>query len=103
MLQPKDALYYLIFLKINLMTRVSICIATYNGENYIREQLDSILLQLGLDDEIIISDDYSTDTTLSIIKSYNDYRIKLYNNDGRKGPTYNFENAINWKRTKMCI
>lgn len=76
------------------MTRVSICIATYNGENYIKEQLDSIIAQISLDDEIIISDDCSTDKTISIIKSYNDDRIKIYYNNGVKGPTYNFENAL---------
>ena len=47
----------------------SICIATYNGEQYIKEQLDSILKQIASDDEVIISDDSSTDHTIEIIKS----------------------------------
>lgn len=58
--------------------KVSVCMATYNGEKYIRPQLDSILKQLSLDDEVIISDDSSTDKTVDIIKSYNDQRIRLY-------------------------
>lgn len=36
---------------------ISVCMATYNGEKYIREQMDSILEQLGEEDELIISDD----------------------------------------------
>ena len=46
---------------------ISVCIATYNGEKYIGEQLASILKQLEANDEVIISDDGSTDATLSII------------------------------------
>jgi glycosyltransferase involved in cell wall biosynthesis len=68
--------------------------ATYNGEKYIREQLDSILCQLSESDEVIISDDGSTDSTTEIIKRYNDLRIKLYSNTNRKGVVGNFENAL---------
>jgi glycosyltransferase involved in cell wall biosynthesis len=52
--------------------------ATYNGEKYIEAQLDSILCQLGKNDEVVISDDGSTDNTISIIKKRNDPRIKVY-------------------------
>ena len=58
---------------------ISVCMATYNGEKYLRQQIDSILSQLGNDDELIISDDGSTDGTLVLIKEINDDRIKLYN------------------------
>jgi len=73
---------------------ISVCMATYNGEKYIKEQLDSILCQLRDNDEIIISDDDSTDLTLNIIKTYNDTRIKIFSNKGEKGYTGNFENAL---------
>lgn len=56
---------------------ISVCMATYNGERFIKEQIDSILCQLSPDDEFIISDDGSTDRTLEIIASYNDARIKV--------------------------
>lgn len=52
--------------------------ATYNGESYLQAQIDSILCQLGTNDEIIISDDGSTDRTISILESYHDPRIKLF-------------------------
>jgi glycosyltransferase involved in cell wall biosynthesis len=68
--------------------------ATYNGEKYIKEQLDSILCQLGEDDEVIVSDDGSNDNTVELIKSYSDDRIKVYSNTKEKGYTRNFENAL---------
>lgn len=68
--------------------------ATYNGELYLDEQLRSILNQLGEQDELIISDDHSTDSTLQKIKSFGDLRIKLFINSGKKGPVGNFENAL---------
>lgn len=74
--------------------KISVCIATYNGEKYIKEQLDSILCQIGEDAEVIISDDGSTDKTLKIIREYNDKRIKIFINTVKKGFTHNFENAI---------
>jgi glycosyltransferase involved in cell wall biosynthesis len=71
---------------------------TYNGEKYIREQLDSILCQLTDSDEIIISDDGSTDSTLDIISSFSeeDIRIKLHFNEKQKGIVGNFENTLNY-------
>ena len=73
---------------------ISVCMATYNGEKYLRQQLDSILVQLSEQDEIIISDDGSTDLTLEIIKSYNDRRIKIYSNRACHGVNVNFNNAL---------
>lgn len=73
---------------------VSVCLATFNGEKYIREQIDSILPQLSSEDELIISDDGSSDNTLAIIKTYNDSRIVLFKNEGYHGYVGNFENAL---------
>jgi glycosyltransferase involved in cell wall biosynthesis len=55
--------------------------ATYNGEKYIAEQVKSILLQLGEGDELIVSDDDSTDNTIKILESFNDKRIKIFYHD----------------------
>ena len=45
---------------------ISVVMCTYNGENFIREQLDSILQQTVLADEIIIQDEFSTDSKYNI-------------------------------------
>lgn len=73
---------------------ISVCLATYNGEKYLFEQLSSILKQLAVDDELIISDDHSTDNTVRIVEGCADSRIRLIYNDRAKGYTRNFENAI---------
>jgi glycosyltransferase involved in cell wall biosynthesis len=82
--------------------KVSVAMATYNGEKYLEQQIDSILSQIGNDDELIISDDHSSDQTISIIERYvkEDHRVKLYINS-ESGVTSNFENAI--KRTQNEI
>lgn len=73
---------------------ISVCIATYNGERFIREQIDSILCQLSSDDEIIVSDDGSTDDTISIINSIDDKRIIIIEGPRKHSPTPNFECAM---------
>lgn len=80
--------------QIDMRPRISVCMATFNGIRNIREQLDTILCQLGARDEIIICDDGSTDGTIDLIRSYSDDRIKLSINDVRVGAIRNFEGAI---------
>lgn len=72
---------------------ISVCMATYNGERYIKEQVSSIMQQLGENDELIVSDDGSSDSTLQVLDSFHDSRIKVFSGP-RTGLTYNFENAI---------
>jgi glycosyltransferase involved in cell wall biosynthesis len=74
--------------------RVSVCLTTHNGEKYLYDQIKSILSQIGNQDEIIISDDSSTDNTLDIIYSINDERIKVFTNNKFYHHTPNFEFAI---------
>ena len=84
---------------------ISVCIATYNGENYIRQQLMSILPQLSENDEIVVSDDHSSDRTNEVISSINDPRIRIFTHDATieakftiDRSTYNFANALSHAR-----
>lgn len=77
---------------------ISVCIATYNGSRYIREQLDSILDQLGEHDEIVICDDQSSDNTIEILQGYGDPRIRIIRNAERLGYVRNFERALGLAR-----
>jgi len=81
---------------------VSVCMATYNGERFIYEQLDSIIKQLTSKDEIIIVDDCSTDETIKIIERFNYDNLLIYENDKNEGVNYSFGRAIS-KATKDII
>lgn len=76
------------------MTRVSVCIATHNGGIFLEKQLHSILDQLSENDEVIISDDSSTDDTIIIIKAINDPRIVLIEHQEFYCAAKNFEHAL---------
>ena len=80
---------------------ISVCMATYNGEKFIREQLESILSQFpvacageNVDAEIIIADDGSSDGTLAVVKSLGDARICVLPAEKHLGVIYNFERAL---------
>lgn len=74
--------------------KISVCMATYNGEKYIEKQLQSILDQLDENDEIIIVDDYSNDNTVDCIKVVQDKRIILLENELNIGVNASFEKAL---------
>ena len=77
--------------------KISIALASYNGSTYIKEQLDSFLMQTRLPDELIISDDVSSDNTVEIINNFINeapFRVVLIKNDVNLGFTRNFEKAI---------
>lgn len=74
--------------------KVSVCLASYNGEKFIREQIESILSDLGQSDQLVICDDGSIDRTCSIIQSFNDARITLIHNKKNLGYADNFEKLI---------
>ncbi len=68
--------------------------AVHNGALFLRQQIESILPQLNQGDELIISDDTSTDSTLGIIKSYHDARICLLPPQRFGHPSKNFEYVL---------
>lgn len=73
---------------------ISVCMASYNGGKYIREQLESILSQLPSDVEIVIADDGSTDDTLKVVESLNEPRIRMLPAEKHLGVIYNYERAL---------
>lgn len=73
---------------------ISVCMASYNGAFYIRQQIESILPQLSQEDELIIVDDCSVDCTIEIISSIPDNRIQLHRNVSNKGVVKTFEEAV---------
>jgi len=75
---------------------VSIALCTYNGERFLKMQMDSLLSQDYENIEIVAVDDCSTDRTWSILRDYaaGDSRIRLYQNEQNIGYTRNFEKAI---------
>ena len=73
---------------------ISVCMATYNGGKFIREQLESILSQLSSDAEIVVADDGSTDDTLLVVDSLKESRIRVLPAERHLGVIYNFERAL---------
>jgi Glycosyl transferase family 2 len=81
--------------------RISIALATLQGERFLSEQLDSFLQQIRLPDELCISDDGSSDGTLELIREFSaraPFPVKLVINVNRKGAIGNFQNAV-----EQCI
>ena len=77
------------------MKRISVAMISYQGAKYIEEQLDSILVTLGPEDEVIVSDDGSTDGTREILARYQQQDARVRMIDGPKaGVKANVENAL---------
>ena len=75
--------------------KVSIAIATYNGGQFLREQLDSLYIQSRKPDEVVVADDCSTDDTQAILEEYHQKKgLKYIVNDTTLGVNRNFEKAI---------
>lgn len=70
---------------------ISVAMTTYNGEKYIRKQIESILNQSMKVDEIIVCDDGSTDKTVEILK---EYPVTVYQNEKNLGYRLNFKKAM---------
>lgn len=74
--------------------KISVCMAVYNGERYIVEQMDSVLCQLEDKDEVVVVDDGSKDRTLEIVASYGDSRIRVFRHEKNQGVIASFEDAV---------
>lgn len=84
---------------------ISVCMATYNGERFVRRQLESILSQLEMNDELVIADDSSTDGTPAILAFFaaSDPRIRLFTGNTFRSPIFNFEFALKQARGDVLV
>jgi glycosyltransferase involved in cell wall biosynthesis len=73
---------------------VSVCIPSFNGEEFIATTLESILTQTFADFEVVIADDKSTDRTVPIIKGFKDPRIRLIENEQNLGLGRNWNKVL---------
>jgi len=77
--------------------KISIAMATYNGEKYLQEQLDSFVQQTRLPDELVVSDDGSTDQTMQILHAFAEgapFEVILHQNEENLGYAGNFNRAL---------
>lgn len=77
--------------------------ATYNGERYVSEQIESILPQLRDGDELVIVDDASTDGTVALISAMEDPRIRLVRLERNVGYVRAFERAISLAQAEVVM
>ena len=86
-----------------MSTLISIVMATYNGEKYLREQVDSLLAQSYASLEFIFVDDASSDSSLAILQAYaaKDSRIHLIENSVNQGLIATFEIGIRAAKGEM--
>lgn len=80
--------------------------ATYNGANFLREQLDSFAEQKRLPDELVVCDDKSTDETVAILKRFAEtapFPVRVYFNDQNLGYILNFEKALSLARGDLIF
>ena len=76
-----------------MIPTISVCMAIKNGAPFLRDQISSILPQLAVDDELIISDDNSGDDSINIIQAFKDTRIRVVQNSCG-GIVSNFETSL---------
>ena len=77
--------------------KVSIAMATYNGSQYLQEQLNSFVDQIYKPDELVITDDCSNDNTIQIIENFaqkSPFAVRLYQNKKNLGCAANFNKAL---------
>lgn len=80
--------------------KVSVLLPIYNGEQYLRRTLDSLLQQSFKDFEVVAVNDASTDQSRAIVESYNDPRIRLIDNPQNVGQTASLQIALENSRAE---
>ena len=77
--------------------RVSIAMCTYNGAQFLEDQLRSLMVQERLPDEVVVCDDHSTDNTVDILREFAtnaSFSVHVHENKSRLRSTKNFDQAI---------
>jgi glycosyltransferase involved in cell wall biosynthesis len=82
---------------------VSVCMAVHNGKKYLKNQLDTIITQLGQDDELVVVDDASVDGSAELIESLTDTRIKIVRLTKNIGVNKAFEIAISYATKPIIV
>lgn len=88
------------------MTTVSIALATYNGEKFLRRQLDTLAAQTQLPDELVVTDDCSTDRTVEILTEFArsaPFPVKVVVNPSQLGFRGNFLKAANLCTSQVIL
>lgn len=83
--------------------RVSVCLATYRGAEWVTEQLESILVQLGPEDEVVVVDDASPDDTVARVRAVADPRVRLLTRTENRGYVRTFEEAMTQARGDVLL
>ena len=82
---------------------ISVCVATYNGAQWIEAQLRSVLSQLAECDEVIVVDDASSDRTIATIEALADSRVHIVRNERNLGVDLTFEKALKLARGEVLF
>ncbi len=81
----------------NSQHKISVALCTYNGDSFLRQQLESIQQQTRLPDELVVCDDRSTDQTIVIVREFAatvSFPVVIVQNPETLGSARNFEQAI---------
>ena len=82
------------------MEKVIVLMSTYNGEKYIKQQVDSILNQENVSVELVVRDDGSNDNTISILKEYEKAGKLIWYTGDNKGAAYSFFDLMEYAKNR---
>ena len=77
-----------------MKSKVTILMSTYNGERFLKEQIDSILQQEDIETTLLVRDDGSTDKTISMLEQYQEAHVLRFYQGHNLGPAKSFMNLL---------
>lgn len=85
-------------------SQIDVLLATYNGEKYVKEQIESILNQTYSNIRLVISDDCSKDNTREVLKQYeNNPKVEIHYQEKNLGYVKNFEYLLNQVKNDLYM